>query len=729
MATTKFFACWMAYRCAILLILLTTPVASQLYQDKSIYGKFEQAVVPLDAKEQAQILAKCFWGMGFTTCVANYQDDDIILQRNTDYYNDITDNYGSSYCLTCCGEHEEKQDTWDLHCDLDISTASSSNVYGYELRLGAMQYDGDQTIISCPLKRTACTYEDDGVTLIECVADNTYLVGYTLTLEVQEYDKNFNFWTGIKSCSLVAEESTTPLASGDTFRETIIMEYPWDIMNTLDFAKPLIALFIIITLTYIVLYTFRRKHCVYCQGKLVWSHELCLRCKFVGAEPIDPILLEALEDKGLHGQGEMPEQFPGSKKAVAYIRKQYGKASKKWNARRLRRIQEMEEADMQEKLAIIEAEKEELRRAQEEANKHDDVLGLSGKEGGIEKKEEEEDEVSRLRSQFDLGLGAGVTVGLDEIVKGEEDYEETYGGGDGDGDGDGDGEEGKEGKSRKNTPEKGGEGASKEVRLVDSAADESNQGIASHSDSAAAGGEGELDSAAGNKDKDKPSPVVTPYKKPWRYPKWMKIFGFRNKPKEIVPVVNPNLLPYPKHVIYAAVGHHRPPPPDAEMEKEKRAIFMEALGYVPGEEIDEDGNVIIAHHNDDDNESKSPYGPKEEKKDKYTVDGVPFWQAELKASRDAVRKAPPEPDWWAEYGLDELLGFDNPFRGLISSKPQNASQLRRAYRKKRNYLCWEDGTFPKFRQAAPFLMLALCIILFLCMCFVLLFAGLDMSRW
>ena len=46
--------------------------------------------------------------------------------------------------------------------------------------------------------------------------------------------------------------------------------------------------------------------------------------------------------------------------------------------------------------------------------------------------------------------------------------------------------------------------------------------------------------------------------------------------------------------------------------KRETAIFMEALGYVPGE-IDEDGNVIIAHHNDDDNESVTlrPQGGKE----------------------------------------------------------------------------------------------------------------------
>ena len=55
-----------------------------------------------------------------------------------------------------------------------------------------------------------------------------------------------------------------------------------------------------------------------------------------------------------------------------------------------------------------------------------------------------------------------------------------------------------------------------------------------------------------------------------------------------------------------------------------------------------------------------------------------------------MRKAPLSLTGGPEYGLDDLLGIENPFRGW--SRPKNASQLRRAYKKK-NYLCWEDGTF------------------------------------
>ena len=99
----------------------------------------------------------------------------------------------------------------------------------------------------------------------------------------------------------------------------------------------------------------------------------------------------------------MPEQFPGSKKAVACIRKQYGKASKKWNVADSGGYRRWKKRICR-RVAIIEAEKEELRRAQKEASKHDDVLGLSGE--GVSKKERR-DEVSRLKASLTWALKQG----------------------------------------------------------------------------------------------------------------------------------------------------------------------------------------------------------------------------------------------------------------------------------------------------------------------------------
>jgi len=45
--------------------------------------------------------------------------------------------------------------------------------------------------------------------------------------------------------------------------------------------------------------------------------------------------------------------------------------------------------------------------------------------------------------------------------------------------------------------------------------------------------------------------------------------------------VNPNIIKVPKHIIYAAIGHHAPPAPDAAYLQKTRAIYEESLGYVP----------------------------------------------------------------------------------------------------------------------------------------------------
>ena len=72
-----------------------------------------------------------------------------------------------------------------------------------------------------------------------------------------------------------------------------------------------------------MLYFFRRNHCSYCQGKLVFSKQLCVKCWFVGAQPVDPFLLAVLEEKGEILQGEMPERFPGSRDFVRRVEQGY----------------------------------------------------------------------------------------------------------------------------------------------------------------------------------------------------------------------------------------------------------------------------------------------------------------------------------------------------------------------------------------------------------------------
>ena len=119
----------------------------------------------------------------------------------------------------------------------------------------------------------------------------------------------------------------------------------------------------------------------------------------------------------------------------------------------------------------------------------------------------------------------------------------------------------------------------------------------------------------------------------------MKRLGF-GKNKNKAPRVNPNLLAFPEHVIYAAVGHHKPPAPDESMEKQRREMMVSALGYMPGEEVDEEGNVVVHDSDEDETEEISVYGHKRDTRTKYEMDGTPYWQQEMDLERSKIRKPP-----------------------------------------------------------------------------------------
>ena len=104
-------------------------------------------------------------------------------------------------------------------------------------------------------------------------------------------------------------------------------------------------------------------------------------------------------------------------------------------------------------------------------------------------------------------------------------------------------------------------------------------------------GEGGDTNADKDKDKDKASENLKPKYVPplldffpfrWKYPKFLvRHLGFSNKRSIKQPSVNPNLLDYPEHIIFAAVGHHDPPTPDKEAQAAKLAQFEDNIGYVP----------------------------------------------------------------------------------------------------------------------------------------------------
>lgn len=294
---------------------------SRSQADYQIYGMFDYYKNPISARSINVIYSRCFTGVGLLTCVPNQADDDYVKNYDMPYVETIPDYAGSTYCLQCCGTNPTHIDIWDLYCPVDGGTRNQFNLYGYELRMARHRDSKDTTVITCPLRRSACTYTSTGST-ISCnrAADNTSLAGYTLKLKVKEWDEMFGFWRGVESCEIETIEVKGPLPIGYKFHEKIILDHEPLKYPTYDYGKILILLVLVVFVVYGSLYCCRRKRCPYCQNKLVLSLNLCMVCRFYGVKPPDPVLLQALESKGETIQGPIPERFPGAKCFVALVR-------------------------------------------------------------------------------------------------------------------------------------------------------------------------------------------------------------------------------------------------------------------------------------------------------------------------------------------------------------------------------------------------------------------------
>lgn len=153
------------------------------------------------------------------------------------------------------------------------------------------------------MKRNGCIY--DGLDTIACAksmdTEKTYLIGYTAIIEVAQYDAYFKYWRGALSCVIESYERNTSLQLGESFHENFILIHnptPTSLTVFEEYDKIAIVVVFLFFVTYVTLYFCRRKHCVYCQKKLVFSFQLCYMCKFYGVQPPDPVLLKALEEKG-----------------------------------------------------------------------------------------------------------------------------------------------------------------------------------------------------------------------------------------------------------------------------------------------------------------------------------------------------------------------------------------------------------------------------------------------
>jgi len=545
-------------------------------QDLQIFGKFELTVTELDEKEIGRIRSKCFWGIGFPTCRPVYQDDDFVKNENLAYYNALDSLYGAQYCVQCCGKQPDHIDTWDLYCDLDVVTArSSAAMHGFELRLAANQYDGDLTIITCPLKRSICNYDANGK-FIDCPnagIDTKFMVGYTLTIVVNTINKYFQYWPGIQSCHIDVEEADVKLTGGQKFRETLIFEHGSSFWDVVDWSKISLFLFIDYWLIYAVLFYCRRRRCLYCQNKLIFSESMCHRCKFVGADPPDPVLVAALHAKGEHLQGLMPERFPGSRKFMIWYRekrKQYaafvGTFRKTYPE--VGAVSEIENG--KDPLGNHLPESTDPLANLIKAEKDPEAASFENETKSISKAASDDDDIS---------LNTTLTMEERDILMMEKQKE-------------------RERKLKEFQKEK-----AIQAHLLE---------------------------------EYRNAPLFNFFPFKWKYPKWMvKYLGFSNKKKPIR--INRNLINVPKHIIYAAVGHHAPPEPDEEYKQFRREVFEEKLGYIPEDMADA--------HDDEHKEASGSMGGDGAailamfKKEPVT----PAWQVKREAPRGAPKI---EKSWW-----------------------------------------------------------------------------------
>jgi hypothetical protein len=166
----------------------------------------------------------------------------------------------------------------------------------YEFRWRAKRYELDETVVSCALKRSACTYAGD--ILIGCTAalDDTYLAGYQVNVELkrvyrnrkaypavdddfvddEEYPKT---WWGVRSCHATAIEVNYP---PDTIEEKV--KFYWTPKNYV-FDEYELTLFFTLPVLFFYLFYVRyfATECVICAKKNAFLNKqgVCVCGKFV----------------------------------------------------------------------------------------------------------------------------------------------------------------------------------------------------------------------------------------------------------------------------------------------------------------------------------------------------------------------------------------------------------------------------------------------------------------
>jgi hypothetical protein len=288
--------------------------------DFGIYGRIADSVEVIDSISMKKSYSTCYGGFGYTNCRAKQADDDTILRNTLPYYRSFDLTKGLNYCLQCCSENDEP-DVWELECLQYTDVGPKIQVYGYELRMARQLTLTDTEIIRCPIYRSACTYnESDPLQVLVCNGnDKTSLWGIQVEFWITIRSKNFVSWRSVDRCVVTADERTEALPNQADFTENYILYHTRQPQSFSTFDGTIYSLFALTSLSFL-LFFFRRDKCIVCDQKLVFCLQRCALCRFYGAHPPDPILLQAMTEKGNYLQGEYPERFPGLKNCLKCVR-------------------------------------------------------------------------------------------------------------------------------------------------------------------------------------------------------------------------------------------------------------------------------------------------------------------------------------------------------------------------------------------------------------------------
>ena len=126
-------------------------------QDKQLYGQFMVYNYPIDERAIDAINSQCFEGIGYINCRPVNLVTRESRENSLPYYVQLLDIVDDYICLQCCGINQNV-DTWDLECPITMLTALTYNKYGLVLHMAKRRFEGDREYVSCPMKRTVCTF-------------------------------------------------------------------------------------------------------------------------------------------------------------------------------------------------------------------------------------------------------------------------------------------------------------------------------------------------------------------------------------------------------------------------------------------------------------------------------------------------------------------------------------------------------------------------------------------